>query len=142
MNEIDKRVNMKTMFTKNVEYNQWISRHYSTSLSARTKCEEATEQMVNDFPELTRVRGEIEVEEPYNLPPTKTFHWWCVTGENIIVDPTGHQYPTKILKYIPVDLDKGTPTGKCMHCGSITYNHKYVCCKNCEEELRKMLVRK
>jgi len=115
------------------KYQDWISLKYPTSFSAKTQCAEATLAMVEEFPELIRVRGLAHVEEPYELPPTRTPHWWCETPEGFIVDPTGHQYPTQILKYDPVDEAKGEPTGKCPNCGDLCYESQYLCSSSCEK---------
>lgn len=115
-------------------YRNWIEDNYPTSDSAKRKCAEATQLMVEMFPELIRVRGLVHVEEPFDLPPTKTTHWWCVDPEGFIVDPTAHQYPTWISKYDPVDEDKGEPTGKCPNCGDLCYDHAYLCSDSCEKQ--------
>lgn len=114
-------------------YTNWIAQHYPTAMSAARQCEQATLNIIRDFPELTRVRGLASVKEPYGLPPTKTPHWWCVDKEGKIIDPTAHQYPTEILKYEPVNKMLGEPTGRCMNCGEITYNHKNFCREFCEQ---------
>lgn len=116
------------------KYQDWIERCYPTSDSAKCECEEGTKLMSTCFPELTVVRGQISVEEPYGLPPTKTTHWWCVTPDGKVVDPTGHQYPTKILLYEPVDDTKEEPTGKCMNCGDICYKGNNLCSEECKSE--------
>jgi len=116
------------------KYNQWIYKHYPTSVSAYRACEEATKLMAQQFPELKRIRGMIDVEEPYDLPPTRVPHWWLETEHSDIVDPTAHQYPTKILKYIPWDESKGEPTGKCPNCGDFCFNNKTCCSDKCSKE--------
>lgn len=113
-------------------YQDWIDLHYPTSLSARLKCKVIAHRMATLFPELKVVRGQVSVEEPYGLPSTKTQHWWCVTPEGKVVDPTAHQYPTSVLAYRPLDESKGEPTGKCMNCGGICYEHRTLCSKACE----------
>ena len=118
----------------NKNYQDWINQHYPTSLSTRLKCKVISHRMVTEFPELKVVRGQIEVEEPCGLPPTKTQHWWCISPEGEVIDPTSHQYPTRILTYQPVDESKGEPTGKCMNCGDICYNGSQFCKRKCELE--------
>jgi len=115
------------------KYTKWIQKNYSTALLAKTQCSEATVKMSKEFSELKRVRGQILVEEPYGLPATRTTHWWLETPENKIIDPTGHQYPTRIIKYIPVDESKGEPSGKCPNCGDLCYNGEYFCSKICNK---------
>jgi hypothetical protein len=115
-------------------YFNWINNKYPTPEKARKQCLEATLDMVYDFPELRRLRGHILVEEPFDLPPTKTTHWWCVDPDGNIVDPTAHQYPTRIIDYLPLDESKGEPTGKCPNCGDLCYEEQYLCTSKCEKE--------
>lgn len=116
------------------KHQNWIDQHYPRSKDAKGQCKAACCDMCMEFPELKVVRGQIQVEEPCDLPPTKTSHWWCVTPDDKVVDPTRHQYPTSILSYEPLDESKGEPTGKCMNCGNICYNESYFCSKKCESE--------
>ena len=121
------------------KYTQWIQDNYPTKESAYLKCEEATLKMVENFPELKRVRGLASVEEPYNLPPTRTPHWWCVSPLGEIIDPTSHQYPTRIISYAEADESKGPPTGKCPNCGDLCYQSNYFCSKKCDKEYMEYL---
>ena len=124
----------KNVNLQELGYNMWIKSNYPTGKEAYLQCEEATQLMVSVFPELERVRGLASVEEPHNLPPTKTPHWWCVTEEGTIVDPTAHQYPTSILSYEEADESKGPPTGKCPNCGCLCYDGNYLCSAKCDKE--------
>jgi len=119
---------------KELAYNSWINANYPTAKSARLQCDEATKEMVNVFAELKRVRGLASVKEPYGLPPTRTPHWWCVTSEGTIIDPTAHQYPTEILSYSEADESKGSPTGKCPNCGGLCYKGNSLCSEKCNRE--------
>jgi len=119
---------------KELGYGLWVKSNYPTPESARLQCAEATEKMVSDFPELKRVRGLADVKEPHDLPPTRTPHWWCVTSDGNVVDPTAHQYPTHIIKYSEADEDKGPPTGKCPNCGDLSYGGEYLCSDKCNTE--------
>lgn len=119
---------------KTIAYDLWILEHYPDGNSAYLKCAEATEKMVETFPELKRVRGLASVEEPYNMPPTRTPHWWCVAPDGAIVDPTEHQYPTKIISYEESDETRGPPTGKCPNCGCLCYEGSYLCSDRCSDE--------
>ena len=116
------------------KYLDWIRVNYPTSESALLQCAQATSRMVEEFPELKRVRGLAHVKEPYDLNPTQTPHWWLETSEGVVIDPTEHQYPTEILKYDPVDESKGDPTGKCPNCGGLCYEGNYLCSKKCDRE--------
>lgn len=114
-------------------YEEWIFRNYPINEFAWGKCEKACIRMKKTFPELTIVRGLIEVERQEDFPPRKVEHWWC-TLDGKIIDPTKHQFPTKILSYEPVDDTKGEPTGKCLNCGKITYNGENTCSDKCDRE--------
>lgn len=116
------------------KYQDWITLNYLTSQKARRACEEATLSMESAFPELIRVRGLAVVEEPYGLPPTRTPHWWLKTEDGEIVDPTAHQYPTRILSYEEADERLGPPTGRCSNCGKLCYKSNYFCSDECSEE--------
>ena len=120
------------IFSRNKKYEEWIMKNYPTPDLAFRKCYEACLKMKQVFPELDIIRGQIEVEEPDGWIPTKTTHWWC-KYKDIIVDPTKHQYPTRILCYKPIDESKGDPTGKCLNCGNLTYNCEHFCCESCEK---------
>jgi len=119
---------------KELSYNIWVTQNYPTHKEAYLQCAEATEKMVKRFPELVRVRGLASVEEPHGFPPTKTPHWWCVTPQGEIVDPTSHQYPTQILDYSEVDEALGSPSGKCPNCGNLCYDGAYLCSPKCDKE--------
>ena len=115
------------------KYERWILENYPTPKDCLLACREATEDMISFFPELKRVRGLAHVKEPRGLPPTKAPHWWCVSPEGEIIDPTSLQYPLGIERYDPVDETRGEPTGKCMECGNISYNKETFCSKTCEK---------
>lgn len=127
------RFHSNPVFVKK-NYFLWIKDNYPTPQSAKLKCFEASLKMKDIFPELTVVRGMILVEEPFDLPPFKTTHWWCLDPNNFVVDPTAHQYPTDIIEYTPVDESKGDPTGKCPNCGDLCYDNEYLCSKQCEKD--------
>ncbi len=129
---------MQTHSNRWQQYHWWIRTNYPTAESARLECEKATNRMVREFPELTRVRGLASVEEPYDLPPTRTPHWWCKTLYGEVVDPTGHQYPTKILEYHEADESRGPPTGKCPNCGGLCYGG-FTCSEKCEKKFAEYL---
>lgn len=116
------------------KYREWIDLYYPTPETAYLACQEATARMQSIFPELKRCKGLADVEEPLGLPPTRTPHWWLVDSNNEIIDPTAHQYPTRILKYEKCDDSKGTPTGRCPNCGGLCYNGEYICSIKCCEE--------
>lgn len=83
-------------------YQTWIQTHYPTATHARLQCFEATTKMVVAFPELRQARGHIMVG--VRLRP----HWWCVTPDGTVIDPTAIQYKIPPLFYdeIPVDAEE------------------------------------
>ena len=127
--------NKEVYKTEEIEeiYEGWIFRNYPTHEFAYGKCEEACSKMKKTFPELTIVRGLIEVERQGDFSPRRVEHWWC-TLDGKIIDPTKHQFPTKILSYEAVDTTKGEPTGNCINCGKITYNMEATCSHKCDIE--------
>lgn len=113
------------------EYRAWIDFHYPTLESARHSCQAATEKMVKEFTELTRVRGWV------NGRP----HWWCKAPDDSIVDPTALQFGDSALDYkeFREGIDQ-EPIGKCMSCGDFCWvSHEgattYACSKECAMEL-------
>jgi len=122
-----------------VKYKEWIYSNYPTPQSVRVKCVEVVKEMVEVFPELKRVRGQVAVEEPLGLLPTNTPHCWCEDPNGTIVDPTSHQFPLRVLDYFPVDESQGNPTGKCPNCGHLCYKGDYLCTEKCTEDYMKYL---
>ena len=129
----ESNVQIHNVNPQDLGYRMWVQHNYPTAQHAYLKCAEATQEMVDLFPELTRVRGLASVEEPMGLPPTQTPHWWCVTDRGNIIDPTAHQYPTQILSYEEADESKGPPTGKCLNCGGLCYGG-HLCSEKCDKE--------
>lgn len=81
----------------------------NTYLEFRGKCKELSEAAVAQDPTLTLVRGH------YVCPFWgEQEHWWCVTPDGAIVDPSVAQFPTKGAgaDYVPFD-----GTVKCARCG-------------------------
>lgn len=118
------------------EYQQWIEKnvqHYPLG-----SCRSHTEQMVKAFPELRVTRGF------YYCPVwDRRGHWWCVTPDNEIIDPTATQFPSKgIGEYEEVSeetlrrwVEEGKYlTGKCPNCGDYCYREAVFCSEECEQE--------
>lgn len=116
------------------QYAAWIEQYVSAQPSrfVRGKCADATEQMVVAFPELRRACGFVFVQWGRDQ------HWWCVTPDGTIVDPTAEQFgPCGVCDYEELDLsDPATlariPTGKCMECGDPAYLRLTFCSYACE----------
>lgn len=96
-----------------VEYIAWIDGYLKRSLGGDGygECRTATELMVKEFPELKRVAGHV-----YTLGWGKRSHFWCVTPDGSIVDPTARQFPG-LLGYEPWKPGDEVCVGKCMNCG-------------------------
>ena len=96
----------------------WIAERYPTPESARLQCAEATLAIVGAFPALRRVRGHVMIGVDFRP------HWWCVTPENDIIDPTAHQWPTPPVFYDAIPDDAEEPHGKCLYCGDLLYRSR------------------
>ena len=73
------------------KYDDWIAMWVATH-DVRYKCVETTQEMVKAFPELTRVSGYYH--DHFGVP-----HWWCVTPDGEIVDPTVSQFDNRVGTY-------------------------------------------
>lgn len=100
-------------------YKEWINEHYPTKESARLQCEQSAIAMQEEFPELKRVRGNVLVGLSYRP------HWWLVDRDQTeVVDPTAHQWETKVLEYNGLPEDAEEPLGKCINCGELSYKSR------------------
>lgn len=98
-----------------MKYHDWIV-NYNQRGNVYGQCDVATLEMQNQFPELIRVRGHVEVPFQNKNPE----HWWLKTENGIIVDPTELQFGC-VLKYIELDESMPEPIGKCMNCGEYVF---------------------
>jgi hypothetical protein len=122
------------------EYLVWIQANVTDVLpnNGYGKCDSVTKAMIAAFPELRRACGF------YYCPSWgKRTHWWCVSLNGSIVDPTALQFPSRGLgEYDELiqgeDFDKRVPVGKCPNCGDVIYGianrGKGVCSDKCAEE--------
>ncbi len=109
------------------EYQNWINEHYRSRTQAYGACAEATTKMQEAFPELIRVRGQY-LCWAWGLRD----HWWLVTAEGDIIDPTAAQFPSLGKgDYIPRDESQKEPTGMCPNCGGECYDNDYCCSDEC-----------
>lgn len=106
------------------KYAEWIVANVPDPVG---RCVEATAAMVAAFPELKRVRGHV-----YNVVWGEREHWWAVTPDGSVVDPTAGQFPNGISYYEPWDESVPEPTGKCPNCGGYCFDGKYCCSDACE----------
>lgn len=113
-------------------YRQWVDYHYPTLEEAKNQCAQATALMVKEFPELKRVGGYFY--HPHTTLPIQ--HWWCVTEYGDIVDPTYRQFGVRgAIDKVHYDQMDPLPTGRCLECGSLTFNQEGMtsfCNKDCE----------
>lgn len=112
-------------------YKAWIREHYPAYEDAYGHCAEATTRMVEAFPELRRAKGFYHCPIIGERP-----HWWCVTPDGKIVDPTVCQFPSggQFEYQELVDGVDRIPSGKCPNCGGWCYDGDYICSPKCHEE--------
>jgi len=110
-------------------FRSWIAERYPTPQSAKLQCAEATTAMVAAFPTLRRVRGHAMIGIDFRP------HWWCLTPEGEIIDPTAHQWAAPPVFYDAMPEDAEEPCGKCISCGDLLYRSRgadsYIC-ENCK----------
>lgn len=107
------------------KYQEWILKNVKHD--GYGQCQIATKTMAKAFPELTRVRGHYFCPVWGERP-----HWWLVTQDGEIVDPTKNQHPSKGKgHYEPWDESQPEPTGICPNCGEYCYGGKSVCSDEC-----------
>ena len=78
-------------------------------LTYRGRCKEFCEELIENDPTLTLVRGHYWCPIWNTMEP----HWWCINSNGDIIDPTKLQFPSVGYgEYIPFD---GYVT--CAECG-------------------------
>lgn len=117
-------------------YLEWIEENRPRDpFRGRGKCRQVSEAMQKAFPELQLVAGFYECPVWGDQE-----HWWLMTPENEVVDPTVLQFPSGGFGvYRVLDPDE-RPVGKCMNCGGYVYRGSpsdYCCSDKCEAELMK-----
>ncbi len=108
------------------KYQTWIDR-WRGSNDPVGACVQATNAMVAEFPERTRVRRHVFGPR---CPVTGWPHWWCETDDGDLVDPSASQFPA-IFDYVAIDESAPEPTGKCMECGDYCYDTSGACSPAC-----------
>jgi hypothetical protein len=110
-------------------FGSWIAERYPTPESAKLQCAEATAAMVAAFPTLRRVRGHAMIGIDFRP------HWWCISPDGEIIDPTAHQWSASPVFYDAMPEDAEEPCGKCIYCGDLLYRSRgadsYLC-ENCK----------
>ena len=87
--------------------------------------------MIEVFPKLRRVRGNAMVGIDFRP------HWWCVTQDDEVIDPTAHQWDRPPVFYEELTNDE-EPCGKCIYCGDLLFRSRgaesYLC-ENCKPNI-------
>ncbi len=102
------------------KYQRWIMKYVAWQRGfVRGRCDRATALMVEQFPELKRQPGFVHCSWGADQ------HWWCVTEDGVIVDPTANQFPGT-FHYDPIDVTnpedvKRIPIGVCANCSADIY---------------------
>lgn len=110
-----------------IGYDQWIQNNIPENSIGL--CAALSLEMQKVFPELERVRGHYVCPFWGNRE-----HWWLVTSDGTIVDPTVEQFPSKGLgDYIEWEEGASEPTGECYNCGDYTFNDESFCSSTCEQ---------
>ena len=116
-------------------YAVWIRRNGPKSdLEAYGHCQSYTLRMKDEFPEL-----EVQIGWYHDSPWGLRGHWWLVSSDGEIVDPTARQFPSKGTGRYEFVKEADRPIGKCANCGSFCYNgapSEMLCSEQCEIEFR------
>lgn len=111
------------------EYLAWIvANGFDNEAAAYGRCAETTDAMVVEFPELARVRGHY-----FDRLWGRREHWWCISPDGEIVDPTAAQFPSRGTgRYVQWIEGSPEPTGKCHNCGAEVFGGANFCDEECE----------
>ena len=103
-------------------YEMWMAANVTPPV--RGMCKHYSELMVKVFPELRLAKG-------WYIDPTciQHPHWWCVTPQGIIIDPTVEQF---MLGGTYKEYDGPEPTGRCYNCGALVFEMRNFCSGDCE----------
>jgi hypothetical protein len=121
-------------------YAEWIEAYIKSQKGiVYGQCSSAVAAMVKEFPELRIVRGHV-----FDLMWGQRSHWWLVTVDGKIVDPTKSQFPC-VMGYEEWVPGTEVRVGSCMQCGQEIWEavesldgppiRRYSCSKECEAEL-------
>lgn len=121
-------------------YRAWIDAWLEEN-RAYGGCIEASILMAECFPELEVVKGHVYCDWG------KRGHWWLVTPDGEIVDPTVSQFGV-VFEYEPWKPGDEVRVGKCMNCGDEIWEvvdrledikEKCICSKQCHEAFQAYL---
>lgn len=104
-------------------YQEWIEANVADPYG---RCEEATAQMAEAFPELRRVRGHY-----YCFAWGERQHWWMEDAEGNVVDPTAAQFPSGGRGHYEEWDGSPLPTGSCPQCSNPVYDGGTCCSEAC-----------
>lgn len=110
-------------------YAAWIHEHVPTPEAAFGNCRYISGLMTEFFPELRQVRGFYHCTEW-----GRRGHWWCVTSDGAIVDPTALQFPSAGRGDYEefTGSDDELATGTCYECGEDVFMGRTFCSSACE----------
>jgi len=130
------------------KYDDWIKVRYPDYNTAVGKCMGATDDMIVEFPELRKVRGEVTITGGFGNKSYMRLHSWCVDSDNKIIDPTFAQYfgyvVSGYIEYTPDHPALNYEQHKCMNCGKYFYlipDHKFgsTCNSGCCDEFERYM---
>ena len=106
------------------DYTRWVAENVTETYGT---CAEVTAEMALTFPDLKRVRGH------YYCPIWgERNHWWLVTQDGRVFDPTAAQFPSGGLgEYVEWEEGAKEPTGMCPQCGEPVYDGGTCCSQDC-----------
>lgn len=93
------------------KYVEWMTEHYPTAESAYGQCQKAVQGMILAFPELREAKGHALTAWG------RRQHFWCLTEDGEVVDPTAIQYPTGVWEYEEATEETLVRVGPCVYCG-------------------------
>lgn len=116
------------------EYQAWIEAALAGG-NGYGECKKVTQEMSEVFPELKRVSGFY-----YDMSWGRRQHFWMITPDGTVVDPTAAQFPSLGRGHYEEITDPSLiPTGVCMDCGQDVYNGNTFCDAECEAATRAYL---
>lgn len=120
-------------------YLDWIREHVKGPGHGYGKCVEVTGAMLEAFTgELRRRRGFF-----HDALWGRRTHFWMLTAEGEVVDPTGCQHPSGALLPASAELYEDltdlteeemadrVPSGRCAECGADCYRERMFCSDPC-----------
>lgn len=118
--------------------------HLTEADLVRAQCKQFSAEFCAQFPELRMQAGFFGADPtgPDVMPDfSYVEHWWCVTPDGEIVDPTRAQFGDSTGQYWPYDENvHKIQIGRCINCGDYIYGLKKdgpasVCGLDCEVAL-------